>query len=138
MDQTIEGVLAQLTALKGVNHAGVYSDRHGLFSTLPAGQQAGIGNAARMIGQIFAALRSIDMAHNEVYVEFDDILIAAYEIPDSILVLLSTERRINFPMVGMGVKSVAAKIRELLAKPAKIHDAATLAALLRPIEATPP
>lgn len=122
MDQTLEGVLAQLTALNGVHHASLFSEGQGFFSTLPVERQAAMRNAAAMIGQIFAALRTIDMGHNEVYVEFENHLITAYEIPDAILVLLSTERRINFPMVAMGVKSVTAKIKELLAESAKTAD----------------
>lgn len=116
MGDAIEGALAQLTAMKGVNDASVYSLEHGLFSTVPVEQQAWVRNAAAIVEQIFSSVHSVAMAHNEICLEFDDRLIAVYEISDAVLVLLSTERRINLPMVGMGVKGVAGKIRESLAK----------------------
>ncbi|MBU0500483.1 MAG: hypothetical protein KJ558_09660 [Gammaproteobacteria bacterium] len=154
MDQTLNAVLAQLTGLKGVNHASIYSGEHGFYSTIPEEQQAGALNASELIALVFATLRSVDKTHNEVYLEFDDGLITVYELPDSVLVLLSTDKKINFPMVGMGVKAVSATIRKLLAGlaesrfsqggfrrdsmqqiPAASHEAATRPPLLRPVEA---
>lgn len=156
MGQTLNAVLAQLTALKGVNHASIYSGEHGFYSTMPEGRQAEIINAGEMIAMIFATLRSVDKTYTEVYLEFDGGLITAYEIPDSILVLLSTEKKINFPMVGMGVKAVSAIIRKLLTRPEDSRfnqggarrdllqqaalasqEAGIRSPILRPVDATP-
>ena len=114
MDRSIDDVLARLVALKGVKHASIYSAEWGFASTLPVERQGGIEVAADMVEQIVAALRVIDKGHNEIYIEFDEGLITVYETAPGTYVLLVTEKKINFPMVSMGVKSVAAKIGELV------------------------
>lgn len=111
----IAGALGQLVAMKGVNDASVYSLEHGLFSTVASEELGTVRNAAAIVEQIFSSAHSIGMAHNEISFEFDDRLIAAFEISDAVLVLLSTDRRVNLPMVSMGVKGVAGTLRELLA-----------------------
>ncbi len=108
-------LLAQLVGLNGVNHAAIYSAERGIFSTLPKERQAGIADAGILFEQIFGTLRLIGKDHNEAYVEFNKGMMMAYEVPNLAVLLLLTDKKVNFPMLGMGIKSASKRLETLLA-----------------------
>lgn len=114
----VESILATLSNLKGVHHAGLYRDDKGLLSSFPNGYQ-NITALAQNIEQIFSALQATNKSHNELYFSVEENLLAAYLMHDSYIALLLTDKNINFPLVRMGIRSASLKIEhhlELISK----------------------
>lgn len=112
MGSSLDGALYQLTALNLVDEAVLFSLDQGFLLTEGAEVSAWAKRTAPIVEQVFSALHSIRRTHNEIRFEFDDRLIIAYEITDSILLLLSADPQINFSLLDLGVKSVTTKIKE--------------------------
>ncbi len=110
----MKNILAHLCSLSGVNHVSIYSTRHALFSTLPKERQVGIIQAGDQFEQIFSTLRLIGKDHNEAYVEFSQGMMMAYEVSSLAIVMLLTDKKVNFPMISMGVKAASIQIENIL------------------------
>ena len=68
-----------------------------------------------MVEQVFSALQAIDKSHDELYFSVEDKLLAAYLMFDSHIAILLTEKKINFPLIHMGIRSASAKIKRQIA-----------------------
>jgi predicted regulator of Ras-like GTPase activity (Roadblock/LC7/MglB family) len=137
----MENILTAINKLNGVHHVCLYRDEKDLLSTFPDDQQ-GIESMAQMIDQVFTALQSIDKSHNEIYFSVEDKLLAAYLMYDSYIAILLTDKKINFPLIHMGIRSATAKLKRHLAlnttaPPPVISQAAPIAPSARPIAAAP-
>jgi len=110
----MENILTAINKLNGVHHVCLYRDEKDLLSTFPDDQQ-GIESMAQMIDQVFTALQSIDKSHNEIYFSVEDKLLAAYLMYDSYIAILLTDKKINFPLIHMGIRSATAKLKRHLA-----------------------
>jgi predicted regulator of Ras-like GTPase activity (Roadblock/LC7/MglB family) len=118
----MENILTAINKLNGVHHVCLYRDNKDMLSTFPDEHQ-GIESMAQMIEQVFSALQSIDKSHNELYFSVEDKLLAAYLMYDSYIAILLTEKKINFPLIHMGIRSASAKLKRhitLNAAPAPI------------------
>lgn len=111
----MKNILKKMVVLKGVHHACFYQEGKDIISTFPEHQQSGLESAGEMISQMFDALTAINKSHNEVYFSLGDKFLVAYLLEHNNLILLLTEKRINFPLIHMGVKSATAKIKLWLA-----------------------
>jgi predicted regulator of Ras-like GTPase activity (Roadblock/LC7/MglB family) len=109
----VENILATLSNLKGVHHAGLYRDDKGLLSSFPEDYQ-NINALAQNIEQIFSALQATEKSHNELYFSVEDNLLAAYLMHNSYIAILLTDKNINFPLVRMGIRSASLKIEQHL------------------------
>jgi hypothetical protein len=92
----------------------LYRDSQDILSTFPD-EHDGIESMAQMIEQIFSALQSIDKSHNELYFSVEDKLLAAYLMYDSYIAILLTEKKINFPLIHMGIRSASTKLKRHIA-----------------------
>jgi len=106
MEQIVNGI----SRLKGVHHASIYKDGEQLASTFAEDQYDAILNSADIISQIFSALEAIEQSHNEIFFSIGKYYLAAYLLNDAYIVVLLTEKKINFPLINMGIKSAAGKI----------------------------
>jgi len=110
----MENILSAINKLNGVHHVCLYRDNQDMLSTFPD-EHEGIESMAQMIEQIFSALQSIDKSHNELYFSVEDKLLAAYLMYDSYIAILLTEKKINFPLIHMGIRSASAKLKRHIA-----------------------
>jgi len=109
----MKSILQNIVALRGVHYACIYQAGEVLASTFPDNNEEGISDTAQAVEQIFSALEAIGQAHNEVYLTIGEMLLIAYLFEDEHLVMLLTDSKINFPLIHMGVKSAAVKIKAL-------------------------
>lgn len=107
-------VVANISALRGVHYACLYKDGEQLASTFPDDQQASIIQTAEIVEQAFSALEAIQKSHNEMYFSVEDKYLAVFRLHDSHIAVLLTEKKINFPLIHMGIKSASEKIRHIL------------------------
>ena len=110
----MENILSAINKLNGVHHVCLYRDNQDILSTFTDEHQD-IESMAQMIEQIFSALQSIDKSHNELYFSVEDKLLAAYLMYDSYIAILLTEKKINFPLIHMGIRSASAKLKRHIA-----------------------
>ncbi len=106
----MEQIVNSISRLKGVHHACIYKDGEQLASTFAEDQSNAILDSADIISQIFSALEAIEQSHNEIFFSIGKHYLAAYLLSDSYIVVLLTEKKINFPLINMGIKSAAGKI----------------------------
>lgn len=106
MEQIVKGI----SRLKGVHHASIYKDGEQLASTFDEDQYDAIINSADIISQIFSALEAIEQSHNEIFFSIGKHYLAGYLLNDDYIVILLTEKKINFPLINMGIKSASGKI----------------------------
>ncbi|MBU0656207.1 MAG: hypothetical protein KJ914_13885 [Gammaproteobacteria bacterium] len=111
----MDDILVSIKALRGVQDVCFYHDNQVLGSTFPPVQRVAIHAAAPMLEQVFAALQTIQQDHEEMYIAIGDQQLIAYQIKDCGTVLLLTEKRVNIPLVHMGVKSAGNKLKAALA-----------------------
>lgn len=113
----MESVLQKLQSLNGVHDVCICHDGTTIASTLTASQAETLSGFLQTIEQVFAALETIGKDHNEIYFSFADKMIAVYMLADGKIVLLLTDRKINLPLITMGVKAAANKLQSLPSTP---------------------
>jgi len=146
-------ILQNICKLKGVKNACIYlfkGDKQGIVaSTFTEEQTNSIINAAEVIEQIISALQAIDKQHDEIYFSLENEYIAAYLMGDRHIAILLTEKRINFPLIHMGIRSACKKMQSLqneakqqARKPASIasssRSSTTVSATSTPTESASP
>lgn len=109
----MEQLVLNLSSLKGVLHACLLKDNEVLATTFSGEQSNKMLEVGEMVEQVFSALRAIEKSHDEIYFSLNDKYIAVYFLNDEYLAVLLTEKKINFPLVHMGVKSAAGKLRQI-------------------------
>lgn len=110
----MENILTNINKLNGVHHVCIYRDGNDVLSTFPDDHH-NIESMAQMVEQVFSALQAINKSHDELYFSVEDKLLAAYLMHDSYIAILLTEKKINFPLIHMGIRSASAKIKRYLA-----------------------
>lgn len=108
----MQAVVDTLCTLAGVRHAGIYKDSKVIGSNFPDGQSSPMNNSSHMVAQIFAALESVNKSHNELYFGIDQGYLAAFRLQDGYIALLLTDKKINVPMISMGIKSASQTIKQ--------------------------
>ncbi len=126
----MKSIVNSISNLKGVHYACIYHNGKQLASTFPE-DEASLARAHEIIDQIFSALLSIKRSYNEIYFSFGDNFLAAFLMHDNHIALLLTEKKINFPLINMGVKSASTKIR-LKSEAEKLRYSATLSSISHP------
>jgi predicted regulator of Ras-like GTPase activity (Roadblock/LC7/MglB family) len=106
----MEQIVNSMSRLKGVHHASIYKDGEQLASTFTEDQYDAMLNSADIISQIFSALEAIEQSHNEIFFSIGKHYLVGYLLNNSYIVILLTEKKINFPLINMGIKSAAGKI----------------------------
>ncbi len=110
----LEQIVTNITGLRGVHYACLYKDGDRLASSFPDDQNESMAQTAEIIEQAFSALESIQKTHNEMYFSVENRYLAAFRLHDAYFAILLTEKKINFPLIHMGIKSASEKIRHIL------------------------
>lgn len=110
----VDSILSNINKLNGVHHVCIYRDGSDISSSFPDDHRD-IESIAQMVEQVFTALQAIDKSHDELYFSVGDKLLAAYLMFDSHIAILLTEKKINFPLIHMGIRSASAKIKRKIA-----------------------
>jgi len=109
----MQTIVDSLCALKGVRHAAIYKQGELIHSDLTEAQQASLMKSSVVISQIFSAVEAIGKTHNEIFIGVDSGYLAGFRLHTDYVALLLTEKKINFPMMSMGVKSASEMIKQL-------------------------
>ncbi len=107
----MESILKGITLLRGVHYACIYQEGKEPVSTFPDEMSASMNLSHDLIDQIFSALKAIDKSHNEIYFSMGDRFLVGYLMHETCIAILLTDKKINFPLVHMGIKSASAKIQ---------------------------
>ncbi|PID46461.1 MAG: hypothetical protein CSB47_03955 [Proteobacteria bacterium] len=120
----MQTVVDTLCSLAGVRYAGIYQDGEPLGSNFPESQQAAMMNSSGIMSQIFFALDSVQKTHDELYFGVEGGYLAAFCLDKGRVALLLTDRKVNFPMISMAVKSASETIKHQLAtkQPEQSHQ----------------
>jgi predicted regulator of Ras-like GTPase activity (Roadblock/LC7/MglB family) len=110
----MQAIVDSLCALKGVRHAAIYKQGELTHSCLTEAQQASLMKSSEVISQIFSAAEAIGKTHNEIFIGVDSGYLAGFRLQTGYVALLLTEKKINFPMISMGVKSASETIKQLV------------------------
>ncbi len=107
----MENILKGIALLRGVHHVCIYQEGRDPVSTFPDELSDSMMLSHDLIDQIFSALKAIDKSHNEIYFSMGDKFLVGYLMHETTIAILLTDKKINFPLVNMGIKSAAAKIQ---------------------------
>jgi len=107
----MESILKGIALLRGVHHACIYQEGKDPVSTFPDDMSDSMTLSHDLIDQIFSALKAIDKSHNEIYFSIGDKFLVGYLVQETCIIILLTDKKINFPLVNMGVKSASTKIQ---------------------------
>ena len=110
----MKNILKNISILRGVHHVCICEQGKAPVSNFPERLNDSMVLSYDLIDQIFSALKAIEKSHNEIYFSIGDKFLVAYSIHESCIVLLLTDKKINFPLLNMGIKTAKMKIQRLL------------------------
>ena len=110
----MDSVLKSIQTLNGVYDVCIYHESSILGSTFSDEKNHPIKTAIPIVEQIFSALASIEQQHDELYIHVGDKLLVIYRFMDCCSFLLLTDKKVNFPLINMGVKSAVGKLRGMI------------------------
>lgn len=107
-------ILKNITILRGVHHVCIYREGKEPVSNFPDNFNEPMMLSYDLIDQVFSALKAIDKSHNEIYFSIGDKFLVAYLLDETCIALLLTDKKINFPLLNMGIKSAAMKVKRMI------------------------
>jgi predicted regulator of Ras-like GTPase activity (Roadblock/LC7/MglB family) len=110
----MKNILKNISILRGVHHVCICQQGKAPISNFPDKLNDSMVLSYDLIDQIFSALKAIEKSHNEIYFSIGDKFLVAYSMNESCIVLLLTEKKINFPLLNMGIKTAKMKIQRVL------------------------
>lgn len=114
----MQDIAENLNNLKGVISATLIIDEDDFVTTLGDDEAPMLVAAAEMINEYFSAIQSVEKSYREIFfsvsdgywVAFqEDILQEEKELP---LILLKIEKKVNWPLISMGVKAAVVKLKK--------------------------
>jgi len=110
----MQATVQTLTALSGVRNVGVYKNGEVLSTNFPEALQQAMTNSSEVIAQIFLALEAVEKTHNEIFIGIDSGYLAGFRLFGGHVALLLTDKKINLPMLSMGIKSASEMLKQQL------------------------
>lgn len=108
----MQAIVDTLTALSGVRHVGIYKNGEVLGSNFTDELQQSMLNSSEVISQLFLALESVEKTHNEIFIGVNSGYLAGFRMHSGHIAILLTEKKLNFPMISMGIKSAAERLKQ--------------------------
>ena len=108
----MQAIVETLTALNGVRHVGIYKNGDILSTNFDDEQQLAMLNSSEVLAQIFLALESVEKTHNEMFIGINSGYLAGFRLHGGHIALLLTDKKINFPMISMGIKSASERLKQ--------------------------
>ncbi len=113
-------ILKSISILRGVHHVCIYQQGKEPVSNFPEHLTQSMALSYELIDQIFSAVKAIGKSHDEIYFSIGDKFLVAYLMDKDCIALLLTDKKINFPLLNMGIKSAKMKIQRLFKEEQKI------------------
>ncbi|HFC91385.1 MAG TPA: hypothetical protein ENJ51_01085 [Leucothrix mucor] len=110
----MKNILKNIALLRGVNYVCIYQEGKEPVSNFPKEFNESMTLSHDLIDQVFSALKAIDKSHNEIYFSISDKFLVAYLLDETCIALLLTEKKINFPLLNMGIKSATMKVKRII------------------------
>ncbi len=110
----MKNILKNIALLRGVNYVCIYQEGKEPVSNFPKEFNESMTLSHDLIDQVFSALKAIEKSHNEIYFSIGDKFLVAYLLDETCIALLLTEKKINFPLLNMGIKSAAMKVKRMI------------------------
>jgi predicted regulator of Ras-like GTPase activity (Roadblock/LC7/MglB family) len=110
----MKNILKNIVMLRGVHYACIYREGKEPVSNFPDDFNESMASSHDLIDQVFSALKAIDKSYNEIYFSIGDKFLVAYLLDEACIALLLTDKKINFPLLNMGIKSAAMKVRRII------------------------
>lgn len=107
-------IVTNLSGLRGVHYASLHKDDQELATSFPSDMAESIGQASSLVEQAFGAIEAIGKSHDEMYFSVEDRYLAMFRLYDSHIAVLLTDKKINFPLIHMGIKSASEKIKQFI------------------------
>ena len=108
----MQSIIEAISALNGVRHVSLYHQNELQATTFEPSQQAAMDATGILFRQIFNALEAVKKTHNEIYCSIDSGYLAAFRLHGHYVAVLLTEKKINFPLINMGLKSASESLRQ--------------------------
>ena len=109
-------IITNIIRLRGVEGACIYKMGETLATSFAEDTQDKINNTMDVFEQIFSGLEAIGKSHNEVYFSLEDKLIAVFKLHDEHYAVLLIEKKVNFPLIKIGLKSASEQIKQKVQK----------------------
>ena len=108
----MQDIVETLTALSGVRHVGIYKNGEVVSTNFTPDHQQAMLDSSEIVTQIFLALEAVEKTHNEIFIGIDSGYLAGFRLFGGHAALLLTDKKINFPMVSMGIKSASERLKQ--------------------------
>ena len=108
----MEDIVEMLTALGGVRHVGIYKNNDVVSTNFTPEHQQAMLSSSDIVAQIFLALDAVEKTHNEIFIGIDNGYLAGFRLFGGHVALLLTEKKINLPMLSMGIKSASERVKQ--------------------------
>lgn len=133
----MQAIVDTLAALSGVRHVGIYKNGEVLGSSFTDELEQAMLNSSEVISQLFLALESVNKTHNEIFIAVSSGYLAGFRMHSGHVALLLTDKKLNFPMVSMGIKSAAERLKQELEEAQQRLELQQSASLAHASEASP-
>lgn len=110
----MQAIVETLSALNGVRHVGIYKNGEVLSTNFDSDVQQAMLNSSELVAQVFLALESVAKTHNEIFIGINSGYLAGFRLFGGHVVLLLTDKKINMPMLSMGIKSASERLKQQL------------------------
>lgn len=107
----LDRIITNIVRLRGVESACIHRMGETLASSFDDDTQTKIDDTMDIFEQIFNGLEAIEKNHNEVYFSLEDKYIAVFKLYNEHYAILLMEKKINFPLIKIGLKSASEKIK---------------------------
>jgi len=108
----MQTIVDTLTALNGVRHVGIYKNGEIVSANFTSEHQQAMLNSSEIVTQVFLALEAVEKTHNEIFIGIDSGYLAGFRLFGGHVAILLTDKKINFPMVSMGIKSASEMLKQ--------------------------
>lgn len=121
----MQDIAENLNNLKGVIAAALIIDEDDFVTTLADDEAPTLVAAAEMIDEYFSAIQSVEKSYREIFfsipegywVAFQENHLQEDSLQEDIklpLILLKIEKKVNWPLISMGVKAAVVKLKKQL------------------------
>lgn len=101
-----------LCKLAGVREAGIYKNTQLIVTNFSQQHLTAMTSSSDVINQVFFALESVNKTHNELYFAVNSGYLAAFRLHGGHVALLLTDKKLNFPMLSMAIKSASETLKQ--------------------------
>ena len=135
----MQDIVEMLTALSGVNQVGIYNNGDIVSTNFTAEHQQAMLGSSEIVTQIFLALESVEKTHNEIFIGINSGYLAGFRLFGGHVALLLTDKKINLPMLSMGIKSASERLKQQIeeAKQAQVRQSNSVSSSVLAPEVAP-